>query len=82
MRDPVADDEVLAAVVELSDRRHGPSTSLITRRLAGDRTVTSGFQSAVRNSLQRLRARGELSCVMHLGTHRWGAVRESERSSA
>jgi hypothetical protein len=53
MRALLADEDVLAAVIELSDRFHGPSASLITWRLAGDRTVTSGFQSAVRDSLQR-----------------------------
>jgi hypothetical protein len=82
MRNPVADEDVLAAVIELSNHYHGPSASLITWRLAGDGRVTSAFQSAVRASLQRLHARGELSCVMHRGTHRWGAVPDSERSPA
>jgi hypothetical protein len=74
----VADEEVLAAVIELSNDCRGPSTSLITWQLAGGLTVTSAFQSGVRDALQRLRAGGELSCVIHRGTHRWGAALESE----
>jgi hypothetical protein len=75
----LADEEVLAAVVELSNHYHGPSTSLITWQLAGGDVATSAFQTSVRNALQRLRAGGQLSCVMHRGTHRWGAAPDGER---
>lgn len=79
---PVADDEVLVAVIELAEHYYGPSTSLITWRLAHGATVTGAFQRAVRDALQRLRARGQLSCVTHRGTQRWSPTRESEQSSA
>lgn len=73
---PVTEEEVLAAVIELCGNYHAPSTSLITWRLVGGGTVTSAFQSAVRDALQQLRARGQLSCVVHRGTHRWSATRD------
>lgn len=74
--------EVLAAVIELSERYYAPSTSLITWRLARGGTVTAAFQSAVRDALQRLRADGQLSCVTHRGTQRWSATGDTERPSA
>jgi hypothetical protein len=77
----VSEQEVLAAVVELSRRYHAPSTSLITWQLARHGTVTSAFQSAVRDTLQHLRASGQLSCVMHRGTHRWSASSDRHRPS-
>jgi hypothetical protein len=76
---PVSEADVLAAVIELSGDYHAPSTSLITWRLASDSTITSAFQSAVRDALQHLRARGQLSCVAHRGTHRWSATRDSRQ---
>jgi hypothetical protein len=78
----VSEQEVLAAVVELSRRYHAPSTSLITWRLARHGTVTSAFQSVVRDTLQHLRASGQLSCVTHRGTHRWSPNVHSEHPSA
>jgi hypothetical protein len=77
----ISEPEVLAAVVELSRRYHAPSTSLITWRLARDGTVTSAFQSAVRDTLQHLRSSGELSCVTYRGTHRWSPNLHREHSS-
>jgi hypothetical protein len=69
------DEEVLAAVIELGSRFRAPSTSLISWRLAPNGTVTSSVQTAVRSALQRLHARGEVSCVSHRGTHHWSATR-------
>jgi hypothetical protein len=76
-----SDAEVLAAVIELSGSYRAPSTSLITWRLARGATITGAFQSAVRDALQHLRARGQLSCVVHRGTQRWSATRESDPPS-
>lgn len=67
----VTDEQVLAAVIELWRSYRAPSTSLIISQLACGRTVGGGFQSAVRGSLERLLARGDLSCVIHRGTSRW-----------
>jgi hypothetical protein len=78
----VSEHEVLTAVVDLSRRYHAPSTSLITWQLARDGTVTSAFQSAVRDRLQHLRASGQLSCVTHRGTHRWSATIDRHQASA
>lgn len=77
----VGDEDVLIAVIELSERYRAPSTSLITWRLARGGTVTGAFQSAVRDALQRLRARGQLSCITHRGTQRWSAPRASDPQS-
>lgn len=74
----VGDEAVLAAVIELSEHYRAPSTSLITWRLARGGTVTGAFQSAVRDALQHLRARGQLSCITHRGTQRWSATHESD----
>jgi hypothetical protein len=71
----LTDAEVLAAVVELGSRYRAPSTSLISSRLAPNGTVTSALQTGVRSALQRLHARGEVSCVAHRGTHHWSATR-------
>jgi hypothetical protein len=79
---PVSEADVLAAVIELSSDYHAPSTSLIIWRLAGDGTVTSAFQSAVRDALERLRVHGRLSCVVHRGTHHWSATRDSRQPPA
>jgi hypothetical protein len=79
----VADDEVLAAVVELSHRYRAPSTSLVMWQLsvrAG--TVSSAFQSAVRDALHRLQASGRVACVTHRGTHHWTALRDGDERSA
>ena len=68
----VSDVEVKAAVIELCGAYRAPSTSLIISELAGgDGAVTGAFQSAVRQSLERLRSQGELACVLHRGIHRW-----------
>jgi hypothetical protein len=71
----LTDEEVLAAVIELGSRFRAPSTSLISWRLAPNGTVTRTLQTAVRSSLQRLHARGDVSCVSHRGTHHWSATR-------
>lgn len=76
------DEEVLAAVVELTQRYHAPSTTLITWQLAGGGSVTGAFQSAVRDALQRLHAGGRLSCVVHRGTSHWTAIGVDERPCA
>jgi hypothetical protein len=76
----VTDEEVLAAVVELSRRYRAPSTSLVTWQL-GLRGGTAGgaFQSTVRDALHRLQASGRLACVEHRGTHHWTAVGRDEQ---
>lgn len=79
---PVSQEEVLAAVVQLSTRYHAPSTSLIIWRLARGATVTATFQSGIRDALQHLRASGRLSCVIHRGTHRWSATPEIDQRPA
>jgi hypothetical protein len=79
---PVTDAEVQAALAALCDLYHAPSTSLITWQLAGDARVTARFQSAVRNSLQQLHARGRISCVVHRGTYRWSTLADEDRVSA
>jgi hypothetical protein len=71
----LTDEEVLTAVIELGSRYRAPSTSLISSRLAPNGTVTSALQTGVRSALQRLHARGEVSCVSHRGTHHWSATR-------
>jgi hypothetical protein len=73
-----SDEDVLAAVIELSARYRAPSTSLITWWLVRDSRVTGAFQSTVRSALQRLRAQGHVSCVMHRGTQRWSATRRRD----
>jgi hypothetical protein len=77
---PVSPDDVLAAVVELARRYHAPSTSLIVWRLAPRGTASSAFQSAVREALEHLYARGRLLRVVHRGTHRWSPALGGERS--
>lgn len=67
----VTDEDVLAAVIDLWRSYRAPSTSLIIGRLAGGRSVGGAFQSAVRDSLERLHAHGDLSRVTHRGTSRW-----------
>jgi hypothetical protein len=49
----VVDEEVLAAVIELSTPERGASISLVTWRLANGDAVTSAFQSGVRDALRR-----------------------------
>jgi hypothetical protein len=77
----VDDEQVLAAVLELSAAYRAPSTSLVTWRLADGASVTARFQSAVRDSLHRLQTKGELSCIVHRGTHRW-SPRAGDRARA
>jgi hypothetical protein len=72
----VSEQEVLDVVVELSEQFRAPSTSVITWRLAGGGAVNSAFQSAIRDALEHLHARGELTSVTHRGTHRWSVTRD------
>jgi hypothetical protein len=79
---PVSEEEVLAAIEELSTRYRAPSTSLITWRLARGGAVTAAFQARIRNALQHLRASGRVESVMHRGTHRWSLTIASEPVAA
>jgi hypothetical protein len=78
----VSPDDVMAAVLDLAGRYHAPSTSLIVWRLAPRGTVSSGFQSAVRDALEHLYAGGRLLRVVHRGTHRWSPALGGELPEA
>lgn len=67
----VTDEDVLEAVIDLWRSYRAPSTSLIIGHLAAGRSAGGAFQSAVRDSLERLHAHGDLSRVTHRGTSRW-----------
>jgi hypothetical protein len=70
---------VLIAVVELSARYHAPSTSLIARHLVGSRAITRAFRAQVDATLQRLLARGELTCSTHRGMQHWSRIRNRQQ---